>query len=90
MAILRTICWALLFISNILTGKVLVDKINNIFSSVTQDIVPLQLNLEPNEIPISQANILPKYIIIISEDDLFKKLSSIRISKSCGPDGIPN
>ena len=88
MTILRTTCWALLFIFNIFIGKAVVHEINNIFSSVTQNIVPLQLNLESNEIPISQANILPKYII--SEDDLFKKLSPIRISKSPGPDGIPN
>ena len=78
----------MLFIFNILTGKALVAKINNIFSSVTQDIAPLQLNLEPKEIPVSQANILRKHII--SEDDLFKKLSPIRLSKSSGPDGIPN
>ena len=57
--------------NDILTVKTLVDKINNIFLSITQDIVPLQLNLEPNDILISRPDILPKYII--SEAEVYQQ-----------------
>jgi hypothetical protein len=69
-------------------GKELADKINDVFVSSTQDIPPLNKSPVDDLIENGSTSILPQFII--EEKDVYCKFSAISVSKSPGPDGIPN
>ena len=68
--------------NEIFTEKQLADKINEAFSSLTEHMSPLQ----PSQ-PVNQFEPIAKFII--SEDEVYKKLSHLQPSKSPGPDDLP-
>ena len=72
----------------ILTGDVLVNKINEFFTSITNEIIPLQPKPIKNQFEFNECYIHPQFII--DEESVFNKLSDICVSKSLGSDGIPN
>ena len=74
--------------NQVFAGKELADKINDVFVSSTQDIPPLNKSPVDDLIENGSTNILPQFII--EEKDVYCKLSAISVSKSPGPDGIPN
>ena len=74
--------------NQVFAGKELADKINDVFVSSTQDIPPLNKSPVDDLIENGSTSILPQFII--EEKDVYCKLSAISVSKSPGPDGIPN
>ena len=74
--------------NHVFAGKELADKINDVFVSSTQDIPPLNKSPVNDLIENGSTSILPQFII--EEKDEYCKLSAISVSKSPGPDGIPN
>ena len=72
----------------ILTGDVLVNKINDFFTSITNEIIPLQPESIENQFEFNECYIHPQFIV--DEESVFNKLSDICVSKSLGSDGIPN
>ena len=72
----------------ILTGDVLANKINDFFTSITNEIIPLQPEPIENQFEFNECYIHPQFII--DEESVFNKLSDICVSKSLGSDGIPN
>lgn len=72
----------------VLLGKELADKINDVFVSSSKDIPPLNETSVGVLIENSSTNILPQFII--DEKDVYNKLAAISVAKSPGPDGIPN
>ena len=71
----------------ILTGDVLANKIID-FTSITNEIIPLQPEPIENQFEFNESYIHPEFII--DEESVFNKLSDICVSKSLGSDGIPN
>ena len=71
-----------------LTGDVLANKINDFFTSITNEIIPLRPEPIENQFEFNECYIHPQFII--DEESVFNKLSDICVSKSLGPDGIPN
>ena len=72
----------------ILTGDVLANKINDFFTSITNEIIPLQPEHIENQFEFNECYIHPQFII--DEESVFNKLSDICVSKSLGSDGISN
>ncbi len=72
----------------IISGNELAEKINAAFVYVTQHLDPLC----STAVGIQYENDYPQISseFIISEIDVYHKLSTISISKSLGPDCIPN
>ena len=71
-----------------LSGKELAEKINDAFISVTQHLNPLSYVPDSTHTEDGQSEILSEFII--SEIDVYNKLSTISCSKAPGPDAIPN
>ena len=71
-----------------LTGDVLANKINDFFTSITNEIIPLRPEPIENQFEFNECYIHPQFII--DDESVFNKLSDICVSKSLGPDGIPN
>ena len=74
--------------NEILTRDVLENKINDFFTSITSEIIPLRPEPIENQFEFNECYIHPQFII--DEESVFNKLSDICVSKSLGPDGIPN
>ena len=72
----------------ILTGDVLANKINDFFTSITNEIIPLQPEPIENQFEFNECYIHPQFII--DKESVFNKLSDIFVSKSLGSHGIPN
>lgn len=72
----------------ILNGKLLANKINDAFTSVTQEMSPLKQSSTETQVESSQFLILPEYIL--SEENVYHKLAAVSSSKSPGPDETPN
>ena len=70
------------------TGNTLTNKINDFFTSITNDVTPLQPEPSDNQFEFNECYIEPQFII--DKESVFRKLSNISISKSLGSDGIPN
>ena len=62
----------------------LADKINAFFESISSDLPPLPPSKPQTELP----EIPDRYIIRVQ--DMEKQLSSIKLRKAPGPDGVPN
>ena len=74
--------------NEIVTGDALANKINDFFTSIANEVTPLQPELSENQFEFNECYIKPQFII--HEESVFDKLSNISISKSLGSDGIPN
>ena len=72
----------------ILDGDVLANKINDFFTSITNEIIPLQPGPIKDQFEFNECYIHP--LFLIDKESVFNKLSDICISKSLGSDGIPN
>ena len=75
--------------NQVLTGKHLAQKINDVFVSFTQDIRPLNMSSQ-SVVPTENSTFSTQSQFIIDEKDVCNKLSTIPTNKSPGPDGIPN
>ena len=75
--------------NQVLTGKELAQKINDVFVSFTQDIRPLSMSSQ-SIVPTENSMFSTPSQFIIDEKDVYNKLSTIPTNKSPGPDGIPN
>ena len=75
--------------NQVLTGKNLAQKINDVFVSFTQDIRPLNMSLQ-SVVPTENSTFSTPSQFIIDEKNVYNKLSTIPTNKSPGPDGIPN
>ena len=71
-----------------ISGNELAEKINAAFVSVTQHLDPLYSTPVGIQHEIDYPEIPPE--LIISEIAVYRKLSTISISKSSGPDCVPN
>ena len=71
-----------------MSGNELAEKINAAFVYVTQHLDPLYSTPVDIQHEIDYPEIPPE--LIISEIDVYRKLSTISISKSSGPDCVPN
>jgi hypothetical protein len=76
------LCW------ESISGNELAEKINAAFVSVTKHLDPLYSTPVGIQHEIDYPEIPPE--LIISEIDVYRKLSTISISKSSGPDCVPN
>ena len=74
--------------NEIVTGDILANKINDFFTSITNEVIPLQPEPSENQFKFNEYCIEPQFII--DEESVFDKLSNISILKSLGSDGIPN
>ena len=72
----------------IVSGDVLTNRINDFFTSITNEITLLQPVPTENQFEFNEWYIHPQFII--DEESVFNKLSDICVSKSLGSDGIPN
>ena len=72
--------------NEIVTGDALANKINNFFTSITNQVTPLQPEPSENQFEFNECYFELQFII--DEESVFDKLSNI--SKSFGSDGIPN
>ena len=73
--------------NEIVTGDALANKINNFFTSITNEATPLQPEPSKNQFEFNECYIELRFII--DKESVFDKLSSnISISKSLGSDGI--
>ena len=74
--------------NGIVSGDVLTNRINDFFTSITNEITLLQPVPIENQFKFNECYIHPQFII--DEESVFNKLSDICVSKSLGSDGIPN
>ena len=61
--------------------KVLADKINDFFLSITENFPPLSPSCSTQDVPNE---------FFVSEAEVYQSLSTLQIAKSVGPDAIPN
>ena len=61
--------------------KVIADKVNDFFLSITEDLPPL--------LPPYSTQYVPNEFFV-SEADVYQSLSNLKISKYIGPDEVPN
>ena len=64
------------------TGDALANKINDFFTSTTNDVTPLQPEPSENQFEFNECYIESQFII--DEESVFDKLSNISSSKSLG------
>ena len=72
----------------IVTGDALTNKINDFFTSITNEVTPLQPEPSENQFEFNECYIESQFIF--DEESVFDELFNISISKSLGSDGIQN
>ena len=73
--------WYYQFLGDNRNAKVLADKINSFFLSITENFSSLSSPSPIQHVPQE---------FLVSEAEVYRSLSSIQVSKSVGPDEIPN
>ena len=61
--------------------KLLANKINDFFVSLTDHFTPLTRDSPPSLVPQE---------LFVSNEEVFRSLSSLNVAKAVGPDNIPN
>ena len=73
--------WHHQFVGDYVDMEALVNSINDYFVGITEDFVPLKYSAIPIDVPEE---------LLVTEDEVFRSLSRIKINKATGPDCIPN
>lgn len=73
--------WHHQFLDNGMNIKSLANEINNFFVGLTDHFPPLLPQTLPIDVP---------HDLLVTENEVFRALSSLQISKAVGPDNIPN
>ena len=73
--------WYHLFLGDTMNTKLLANKINDFFVSLTDHFTPLTGDSPPSLVPQE---------LFVSNEEVFRSLSSLNVAKAVGPDNIPN
>ena len=73
--------WYHQFLGDTMNTKLLANKINDFFVSLTDHFTPSTCNSPPSLIPQE---------LFVSNEEVFRSLLSLNVTKAVGPDNIPN
>ena len=73
--------WYYQFLEDTMNTKLLANKINDFFASLADHLTPLTRD--------SPSSLVPQEIFV-SNEEVFRSLSSLNVAKAVGPDNIPN
>ena len=73
--------WYYQFLEDTMNTKLLANKINDFFASLADHLTPLTRD-SPSSLVLQE--------IFVSNEEVFRSLSSLNVAKAVGPDNIPN